>query len=218
MVSKKYDTVLFDLDGTLTDPRLGITNSIQYALKSFGITETDREHLTNFIGPPLIESFMHYYHFDKNTAIRAVEKYREYFTVKGIFENSVYQQVPELLAELTDEGKKLLLATSKPLVFAQRILDYFKLSSYFHFTAGSNLDGTRTKKSEVISYALLECRLQAGTNAVMIGDRKYDIIGARETGLDSVGVLYGYGSRQEMEKEDPTHMVETVAGLRAVLL
>jgi phosphoglycolate phosphatase len=217
-MTKNYDIVLFDLDGTLTDPKLGITNSIQYSLKHFGIIEKDRERLVDFIGPPLIESFMQFYEFDRNKAQLAVEKYREYFAEKGLFENDVYQAVPELLEELVDNGKKLLLATSKPLVFARRILEHFKLSPYFHFAAGSNLDGSRTRKSEVISYALRECRLPAGDNVVMIGDRKFDIIGARETGLHSIGVLYGYGTRQEMEEEGPTHLVETVAGLRAVLL
>ncbi len=215
---KHYEIVLFDLDGTLTDPKLGIVNSIQHSLKYFGIIENDKDSLLKFIGPPLLESYMGYYCFNEDEARLAVAKYREYFSEKGIFENQVYLAVPELLAELSASGKKLLLATSKPLVFARRILDYFQLSKYFQFTAGSNLDGTRTKKSEVIFYALKESKLEAGSNAVMIGDRKYDIIGAKETGIDSIGVLYGYGSRLEMEKEGPTHIAATVGGLRRILL
>ncbi|MHB8126672.1 MAG: HAD family hydrolase [Desulfitobacteriaceae bacterium] len=217
-MKRNYDVVLFDLDGTLTDPKLGIINSIQYSLKHFGILETDINRLINFIGPPLIESFMEYYCFDENKATLAVKKYREYFSTKGIFENVVYLSIPELLEELFASGKKLVVATSKPTNFAQQILDHFKLSKYFQFTAGSNLDGTRTRKSEVIAHALKECELEAGMNVVMIGDRKYDIIGAKEIGLDSIGVLYGYGSRREMENEDPTYIVDTVGGLRTVLL
>jgi phosphoglycolate phosphatase len=215
---KNYDIVLFDLDGTLTDPKLGIINSIQHSLKYFGIMENDEECLREFIGPPLIESFMKYYFFNEDDAKLAVAKYREYFAEKGIFENEVYLSIPELLAELFDNSKKLVLATSKPLIFARRILDYFQLSKYFQFAAGSNLDGTRTKKSEVISYALKECGLKAGSNVVMIGDRKYDIIGAKETGIDSIGVLYGYGSQWEMKNEDPTHIADTVGGLRRILI
>jgi phosphoglycolate phosphatase len=213
-----YDVLLFDLDGTLTDPKLGIINSIQHSLKYFGIFETDEDRLTEFIGPPLIESFMKYYCFNEDKARLAVVKYREYFADKGIFENQVYLSVPELLEELFDSGKNLVLATSKPIIFARKVLDYFQLSRYFRFAAGSNLDGTRTKKSEVISYALKESELKAGSNVVMIGDRKYDIIGAKETGIDSIGVLYGYGSRQEMKNEGPTHIADTVGSLRTILL
>jgi phosphoglycolate phosphatase len=161
---KNYDIVLFDLDGTLTDPKLGIINSIQHSLKYFGIMENDEECLREFIGPPLIESFMKYYFFNEDDAKLAVAKYREYFAEKGIFENEVYLSIPELLAELFDNSKKLVLATSKPLIFARRILDYFQLSKYFQFAAGSNLDGTRTKKSEVISYALKECGLKCSND------------------------------------------------------
>ncbi|MDD2233529.1 MAG: HAD family hydrolase [Desulfitobacteriaceae bacterium] len=215
---KNYDILLFDLDGTLTDPKLGIINSIQYSLKHFGIIETDENRLTEFIGPPLIESFRKHYYFDEDKARLAVAKYREYFAEKGIFENQVYLSIPELLEELSDSGKKLVLATLKPMVFARKVLDYFRLTRYFQFAAGSNLDGTRTEKSEVISYALKECEFNPGSNVVMIGDRKYDIIGARETGIDSIGVLYGYGTRKEMKDEDPTHMADTVASLRTILL
>lgn len=215
---KNYDIVLFDLDGTLTDPKLGIINSIQYSLKYFGIIETDEDRLTEFIGPPLIESFIKYYYFNEEKARLAVTKYREYFAEKGIFENQVYLYIPELLEELFDSGKKLVLATSKPMIFARKVLDYFQLTRYFQFAAGSNLDGTRTKKSEVISYALKECEFKPGSNVVMIGDRKYDIIGAKETGIDSIGVLYGYGTRQEMKNEDPTHIADTVGNLRTILL
>ena len=215
---RNYDIILFDLDGTLTDPKLGIVNSIQYSLNYFGINEDETESLVKFIGPPLKESFMEYYGFDEGKAVLAIEKYREYFSSKGIFENVVYPTIPKLLEELASSGKKLLVATSKPTQFAQRILDFFNLNRYFHFTSGSNLDGSRTRKSEVIEFALTECRWGANKNVVMVGDRKHDIIGAKELGIDSIGVLYGYGSRHELEEENPTHIVDNVADLRKVLL
>lgn len=214
----KYDVILFDLDGTLTDPQVGITKSIQHSLKYFGIIEEDLNQLIKFIGPPLKESFMEYYGFDNDKAVLAIEKYREYFAVTGLFENEVYPGIPELLADLFDNGKKLIVATSKPTEFSQRILDHFGLSKYLSFIAGSNLDGSRTRKGEVISYALKQCGLEANARVVMVGDRKHDAIGAGENGIDSIGVLYGYGSRHELEKEDPTYIVESVRDLRNLLL
>lgn len=213
-----YDVILFDLDGTLTDPGLGIINSVQYALKHFGIIEKDRESLKKFIGPPLRESFMVYYAFDEVQAVHAIEKYREYFRDKGIYENAVYPLIPELLEELYDGGKKMILATSKPTEFAVRILDHFGLAKYIHFTAGSNMDGSRTIKGEVIAYAINQCQLKISPNIVMVGDRKHDLIGARETGIDSIGVLYGYGSRDELENEQPTNLARSVEELRLLLL
>ena len=216
-MSIDYDVILFDLDGTLTDPKDGILNSILYALKWLGIIENDPNRLLKFIGPPLKDSYMEYYGLEEDMAVQAIEKYREYFSTKGIFENKVYPGIPELLEELSSLGKTLVLATSKPTIFAQRILDHFNLASYFHFTAGSNLDGSRTRKSEVIDYALNASCLPTHSKAVMIGDRKYDIIGAKEIGIDSIGVLYGYGSRQELEKENPTHIVNYPDDLRVIL-
>lgn len=217
-MKQNYDVILFDLDGTLTDPKQGIVNSIVYALNYFGIIENDRERLTKFIGPPLKDSFMEYYHFDEELALRAIEKYREYFATKGIFENTVYPMIPELLEKLATQGKKLVLATSKPTDFAQRILDHFNLDQYFSFTGGSNLNGSRTRKSEVIAYALQESHAGNQANAVMIGDRKFDLIGAREIGIDSIGVLYGYGSRDELESENPTCLANSVDNLKKILL
>lgn len=213
-----YDVILFDLDGTLTDPHVGITKSIQYSLKYFGIIEEDLSQLKKFIGPPLKESFMEYYGFDSDKAVLAIEKYREYFAVQGLFENEVYPGIPELLLALLDKGKKLVVATSKPTEFSQRILEHFGLSKYLSFTAGSDLDGSRTRKGEVIAYALKECGLKASDKVIMVGDRKHDIIGARENGIDSIGVLYGYGSRDELEKEHPTFIAEDVLDLRKFLL
>lgn len=161
---------------------------------------------------------MKYYGFDEGKAVLAIEKYREYFSSKGIFENAVYPAIPELLEKLANSGKKLLVATSKPTQYARRIVDFFNLNRYFYFVSGSNLDGSRTRKSEVIEFALKECRLEASENVVMIGDRKHDIIGAKELGIDSIGVSYGYGSRHELENENPTHIADNVADLRKILL
>jgi phosphoglycolate phosphatase len=161
---------------------------------------------------------MEYYRFDDDKAVLAIEKYREYFAVNGLFENEVYPLISELLAELFEHGKKLIVATSKPTEFARRILEHFGLNEYLCLIAGSNLDGSRIRKGEVISYALKQCTVETNADVVMIGDRKHDIIGARETGIDSIGVLYGYGSRHELEKEHPTFICENVHDLRNILL
>lgn len=214
----RYEYLLFDLDGTLTDPVLGITNSVMYALKKYGIEVNDRRELYKFIGPPLTDSFENFYGFSKAEAVNAVEYYREYYREKGIFENTVYDGIETLLKTLKDNGRTLLLATSKPKVFAEQILEYFKIAEYFTFVAGSNLDGTRVKKGEVIKYALENCMNIDLSKAVMIGDREHDIIGAKEAGMDSIGVLFGYGSRDELEKAGADKIVESVAKLRRVLL
>lgn len=190
--------VLFDLDGTLTDPYEGITNSVIYALGKFGINENDRTKLKSFIGPPLYKSFMVNYGFDENTALKAVDYYREYFATDGIFENSVYGGIEEMLSELKGDGKKLIVATSKPQVFAEKILEHFNLAGYFVFVSGASLDNSRIEKSDIIAYAIKTLNIEPSC-AVMVGDRKHDIIGAKQNGLISVGVLYGYGDREELK-------------------
>ena len=149
-----YNVILFDLDGTLTDPGRGITNSVAYALNKFGIEVADKKELYKFIGPPLTDSFEKYYDFSSEDAIAAVEYYREYFKPKGIYENEIYEGIPELLQSLKENGKKVILATSKPEIFAKEILKYFGIDVYFDFVAGATLDKTRTKKGDVIAYAL----------------------------------------------------------------
>ena len=215
---KNYQIVLFDLDGTLTDPGVGITNSVAYALKKYGIEVADKTQLYPFIGPPLIDSFEKYYGFSEEEAKHAVTLYREYFREKGIFENEVYDGIAPMLEHLTDNGKTLIVATSKPEIFARQILEHFQLDGCFRYIAGANLDGTRSKKNEVIEYALEACDVTDRSSAVMIGDRDYDIIGAQKTGLDSVGVLYGYGNRAELERAQATYIVKTVADLEQLLL
>ena len=205
-----YNTILFDLDGTLTDPGIGITNSVAYALKKHGIEVTDRTKLYPFIGPPLLDSFQRFYGFSEEQSEQAVADYREYFREKGLFENEVYSGVEELLQHLKESGKRLIIATSKPEEFAVRILEHFGLAKYFDHIVGATMDSSRSKKGDVIAYALEVCGITDKTDVVMVGDREHDVLGAKENGLDSVGVLYGYGSCEELEKAGATCVAETV--------
>jgi phosphoglycolate phosphatase len=216
ITSKQY--LFFDLDGTLTDSRPGITRSVQYALKAFDIHVDDLESLLPFIGPPLYESFMRYYHFSEAQAHMAVAKYREYFAKTGIFENDVYEGIIPLLKDLKAKGKTLAIATSKPTVFAVRIAEHFAFAPYFETIIGSELDGSRIHKGEIIAYALEQLVIGDQNQVVMIGDREHDIIGARQNGVSSIGVLYGYGSLEELQKAGADAIVHDVKGLRAVLL
>lgn len=206
----KYEVILFDLDGTLTDPGLGITNSVMHALKKYGIEVADRTELYKFIGPPLIDSFEKYYGFSHEEAVKSVDYYREYYRDKGIYENAVYDGIENLLKSLKEKRKKIILATSKPELFAKEILRHFNLEKYFFFAAGSTMSETRTNKAEVIEYALSECGITDKASVVMIGDREHDIIGAKKNGIDSIGVLFGYGSREELEAAGATYIAETV--------
>lgn len=215
---KSYDAILFDLDGTLTDPGVGITNSVAYALEKYHIQVEDRKQLYRFIGPPLHESFENYYGFSEEEAKTAVEYYREYFKEKGMFENVVYEGISELLRDLKDRGKTLVVATSKPEIFAKQILEHFGLKEYFTYIAGANMDGTRTRKDEVIKYALQSCGISQGAGVVMVGDREHDIMGANKVGLDSIGVLFGYGSRKELTDAGATYIAESVDMLSEILL
>ena len=210
-----YQYILFDLDGTLTDPKLGITKSVAYALKSYGIQVDDLDSLLKFIGPPLQESFVKYYGFSEEQGAEAVEKYREYFKPYGIYENKVYDGVENMLTELVKCGKKVILATSKPEIYARQILDYFKVMPYFDQVLGANMDGTRLKKAEVVRDAL---KLYPDCRAVMVGDREYDIKGADANQIDSIGVLYGFGSREELEGAGATRIVNDIHELKEVLL
>lgn len=211
-----YHTILFDLDGTLTDPGEGITNSVAYALEKWNIYVENRTELYSFIGPPLKDSFMDFYSFSEEQAEQAVACYREYFQDRGIFENVVYEGVEEMLKTLKASGRKVILATSKPEEFAVRILEHFHLAAYFDFIGGASMDGTRVKKADVISYALKESKVTDLSGTVMIGDRKHDILGAAQAGLDSIGVLYGYGDEAELREAGALYLaerVEDIAGL-----
>ena len=214
--NERKTTILFDLDGTLTDPMMGITKSVQYALKKHGIIEEDLWNLTKFIGPPLMDSFQRYYGFSEEEARQAVVDYREYFAPTGKFENVVYNGIPEMLQALKEQGFVLAVATSKPEVFAKDILVHFDLEQYFDFVGGALLTG-RTDKAEVIAYVLEHLGVEK-QNVIMVGDREHDIIGAAKNQLDSVGVLYGYGDRAEHETCGAGWIVETVEELKAYLL
>lgn len=211
----RWQTILFDLDGTLTDPMQGITRSVQYALRHFGIEVTDITELCPFIGPPLRDSFREFYGIsDVETA---VQKYHEYFEPTGIFENTLYDGIPELLADLQAQGAQIVMATSKPTLFAEQIAKHFDIRKYFTFIGGSTLDGRRDTKTDVIRYVLDELGICDTKGCVMIGDRRFDIEGAAQTGLDSIGVLYGYGSRAEIEASRPCYIAKDIAALRSLL-
>ena len=193
-----YRYYLFDLDGTLTDPGIGITNSVMYALEKFGIHIEDRTELYSFIGPPLGESFRRQFGFSEEQARRAVEYYREYFRPKGIFENIVYEGIPELLQGLRENHVTVALATSKPYEFAVRILEHFDLAKYFDFVGGATMDGRISRKTDVIAHLLEEFGSVDKASVLMIGDRAQAIEGAKANGLHSAGVLWGYGSAEEL--------------------
>lgn len=216
-MENKYSYVLFDLDGTVTDPEEGITKSVQYALQHFSIEVQERRELYKFIGPPLKDSFMEFYGFTEQQAGEALLKYRERFEVTGWRENVVYDGMEKLLRHIRSRGKRIMLATSKPEVFAEQILVYFGLRDYFDFVGGASLDGRRNYKADVIRYVLDANGISSREKAVMVGDRKFDILGAKEFGLETVGVLYGYGDREELTTAGADHLVESVAELEALL-
>lgn len=211
---KSYEFYFFDLDGTVTDSALGITNSVMYALRKYGIIEKDREKLYEFIGPPLIDSFQKYYGLSREQAWKAVGFYREYYQDQGIFECQVYEGLEEVLSMLCDVGKKAVIATSKPENYARRIIRHFGLEKYFHGIYGMELDGARGTKAEVIQYALKQCEIKNVERVVMIGDRSHDIVGAKQNGLDSIGVLYGFGSERELKKAGADILVKSIAELK----
>lgn len=205
----KIETVLFDLDGTLTDSGPGIINGVQYALKQYGMEADDLSKLRCFIGPPLLEQFVEFCGFSKEEGRRAVARYREYYNVTGLYENKVYTGIPELLQALKEDGIRIAVATSKPEKYALLIAEHFGISKYFDFIGGSLMDGTRTKKTEVIEYVLRACGVEDRDSVLMIGDREHDIIGAKEAGVHSVGVLYGYGTQEELENAEAEFIVKT---------
>lgn len=215
---KFYRHILFDLDGTLTDPAEGITASVAYALAKFGIQVRDRKSLYVFIGPPLIDSFMTYYGMSREEAVQAVAYYREYFAPKGIFENIPYDGIRSQLEALWACGRKLYVATSKPEEFALKILEHFDLLQYFTAVAGATMDETRTRKGEVIAYLLAKQGLRETSDILMVGDRDQDMKGAAQNGIDSLGVLYGYGDREELTAAGATYLCESVSSLSNMIL
>lgn len=218
-----YQTILFDLDGTLTDPGEGITNSVAYALSLRNIQVEDRRELYRFIGPPLKDSFMTFCEFSESEALSAIEDYRVYFKDRGIFENRPYPGVEHMLKTLKNAGCTISLATSKPEIFARRILEHFQLSDYFHVIAGATMDESRNKKADVIAYALEQIQARTGKDpdpatTLMIGDRSHDILGANAHRLPSLGVLYGYGTRLELEEVGATYIAEEIEEIPGIVL
>ncbi len=212
-----YNYILFDLDGTLTDPEIGITNGVMYALEKYGITVADRKELYCFIGPPLVDAFMEYYGFSEQDAKQAVVYYREFFSVTGIYQNRLYDGVKEMFESLKKAGKTLILATSKPQKFAEIVLDYFDLAKYFDCVVGATFDGSLNYKADVIRVAFERGGVKEKERAVMIGDRHQDIEGAKYNGIDSIGVLYGFGDRAELKKAGAEYIAETPADILKII-
>ena len=212
----RWETVIFDLDGTLTDSAPGIVNAVRYALEKMGLREEDGGDLRRFVGPPLHETLCQVYGLDYEAGWRALDHFRTYYVDKGWLENAVYPGIPELLRDLQAAGKTLLVATSKPDEQARRVLDYFELTQYFSCIEGASLDETHCQKAEVMRKVLKNCPHR--TPVVMVGDRENDCRGAAENGIPAIGALYGYGSREELESAGADRIAETVEDLRAILL
>ena len=212
----KYDYILFDLDGTLTDSGPGIMNGFEYALGKMGIEIPDRSSLRKFVGPPLGDSFEKTLGFSPEDAAKGIAFYREYYADKGVYENDVYPGVFELLDKLKASGKKMIVATTKAELMANVVMDHFGLRKYFDLMVASN-NTDRKNKIDVLKYAIENGGVDI-EKAVMIGDRFYDVTGASHFGIDSVGVLYGYGSRQELVDAGATYIAETVENLSEILL
>lgn len=211
-----YSTILMDLDGTLTDPGLGITNSIMYALDKLGMPETDRTRLYRFIGPPLMEEMRKVYGLTEQEGYDALKYYREYFSVTGLFENEVYPGIPEVLAKIKETGRKLIVATSKPEIYTLQILEHFGLDRYFDFVSGSTMDNSRVQKKDIIAYAMERMAFSA-EDALMIGDRRNDVEGAAANGMRSLGVLYGYGSYEELSEAGADYFAKTPEEITAYI-
>lgn len=213
----RYHNIIFDLDGTLTDSASGVINSVYYALQKLDI-EADGADLNSFIGPPLQRSFREKFKFDEEKVQEAIEYFREYYREKGIYENRLYPSVSEMLEKLALKGKRIYLATSKATPFAEIILRHFQIDRYFEAVAGATLDGTRVEKKDVLAHLVELSGNLYPQESVMVGDRKHDIIGARDHGLDTAAVTYGYGSVEELSGEKPTYLVHSVKELTGLLL
>ncbi len=213
-----YKYILFDLDGTVADSAEGVTNSVYYALSHMGIEVADKSELKKFIGPPLSSSFKEFYNFSEDQIKKGTALYREYYTDKGINEATIFDGIEPLLHELKTCGRKIILATSKPEVFAVKIIENFGVSEYFDVIAGSTLDEERNTKTKVIEYALEKAGVTDLSEALMIGDRKHDVIGANETGIRCAYILYGYGNREEAEEYNADYILDTVNDLEKFLL
>ena len=214
-MTNKIENILFDLDGTLTNPKEGIINSILYALNKIGIEENAPHELDSFIGPPLHESFQQRYDLTDSGAAEIVVAYREYFSVKGLFENKLYDGITDVLESLHAQKYNLFVATSKPTIYSEQILEHFKLKNYFTEIIGSNVDNTRTDKTEIISHIVSTHSLKAH-QSIMIGDTKFDMIGAKNNSMKAIGVTYGYGSIEELSFHQPDFLVNNCVEIKSI--
>lgn len=213
------DYIFFDLDGTLTDSQEGIINSFKLVLSHFKISKTEKE-LRSFIGPSLQDTFQKSLGFNQEDCKTAIRIFREYFSKKGLFENKVYEGIPNLLEEIKKSGRHSVIATSKPEKFAKQIVEHFGLKDFFERVCGSRTDETRTDKAEVIAYAKKCCHLKTedSSRILMVGDRQNDVIGAHKNGIQVVAVLYGYGSRSEVENAGADFIADSVQTLKDYIL
>ena len=212
------DIILFDLDGTITDPKEGITKSLAYALAHFDINVENLDDLCKFIGPSLQATFCKEYNFNQADSEKAITLYRERFADVGIYENLMYDGMDVMLDTLKRNGKTIILATAKPTVFAEKILAHFNIAQYFSFVSGSELNGDRSDKKEIIEYALDKMNITEIDRTIMVGDRKYDIDAANDVKMDTIGVLYGYGDLAELTKHKSTYIAKDVEELTDIIL
>ena len=215
---KKYDIIAFDLDGTLSDPSHGLVASFIYAFKKMGVDYGAPESLKRFIGPPIYEAWQEEFGFTPEESSRALLIFREYYQVYGWWDNEIYDGVPEMLQKLKSAGKTIILATSKPEIFAKKILNRANLTQYFDFVGGAATDKTRDKKHEVLEYSLASVGVTDKSRAILVGDRIYDAEGARACGIDSLGVLYGHGSEEEIRAAGFTLTAKTVSDINKILI
>ncbi len=209
----KYSTVFFDLDGTLTDPYEGIVNGHKFTLEKFGIRESDEKRLRSFIGPPLELIYSDDYGFNAEDTKQAMKYYRGYYAEKGVYENKLYAGIPELLDLLVSKGFSCMVATSKAEPFAVQVLENFDLRKYFDDVSGAQMDGSQSDKADVIAYLIEKHRLEK-SSIVMVGDRKFDIIGAKKNGIDSIAVGYGHGEESELKEAGPSYYMSDVKSLK----
>jgi len=215
---KKYKYIFWDLDGTISDSGEGIFKAVAYSLEHMGAQLPDADTLRKFVGPPLTESFAKYCGFTPGEAEQAIAFFREYYQAKGIYENSMYAGMEALLKELAEAGYLCVVATAKPEPHARTILQRYGIDKYFLYIAGASFDSSRAKKEEVIAYALKTCGITDKSQVVMVGDRSHDVSGAKENGLDCIGVLYGYGERRELEEAGVIAIAKDLGELSDILL
>lgn len=212
------DYILIDLDGTISDPKEGITKSVQYALQTMNVFIDDLDSLTKHIGPPIKDGFMEFYGFSEEEAVAATKVYRKHFAENGIYKNELYEGMESFLTRLKQAGKYLIVATSKPEDLAVKVLESFHLEQYFDDICGATYDDSRADKEAVIKYALEKNSITDLDKAVMVGDRKYDILGAKAAGITSIGVLYGFGSKEELVEAGADYIAADVEELYDIII